>query len=182
MTSKPKQKRPIARKPLPANASPQAHSLIDPPKSTPKASLQQPSPPAQHSAQQYLYQRPDTQAQLSQSYFIMDADKGIPYYPDAQTSPLARPISPPAALSPSYEFLGVPIVTSYNPMERAKEVIVQRYSQEFQGMSSIGEGMIMRLVDMDLEREGRGLEALVWRNASHEELARFSERLMRGLE
>ena len=73
-------------------------------------------------------------------------------------------------------------MTSYNPLARAKEVIVQRFNQEFQGMSSIGEDMIRRLVDMDLEREGRGLEALVWRNASHEELARFSERLMGGLQ
>jgi hypothetical protein len=48
--------------------------------------------------------------------------------------------------------------------------------------SSIGEGMIRRLVDVDLEREGRSLEAMVWRNASYEELAGFAERLMRGLE
>ena len=85
-------------------------------------------------------------------------------------------------MSPSYDFLGVPVVTSYNPMERGKEMIVQRYSKEFRGMSSIGEGMIRRLVDMDLEREERGLEPLVWRNASHEELAGFAERLMNGVE
>ena len=73
-------------------------------------------------------------------------------------------------------------MTSYNPLARAKEVIVQRYSQEFQGMSSIGEDMIRRLVDMDLEREGRSLEAMVWRNASQAELAGFAERLMKGSE
>ena len=72
-------------------------------------------------------------------------------------------------------------MTSYNPLARAKEVIVQRYSQEFQGMSSIGEGMIRRLVDMDLEREGRSLEAMVWRNASEAELAGFAESVDEGL-
>ena len=73
-------------------------------------------------------------------------------------------------------------MTSYNPLARAKEVIVQRYNQELQGMSSIGEDMIRRLVDMDLEREGRSLEAMVWRNASQAELAGFAETLMKGSE
>jgi hypothetical protein len=73
-------------------------------------------------------------------------------------------------------------MTSYNPLARAKEVIVQRYSQEFQGMSSIGEGMIRRLVDIDLEREGRSLEAMVWRNAPQEELTGFAETLMKSSE
>jgi len=181
MTSKPKQKKHLTRKPVPANASSQAQSLIDLPRHTSNASPQPPYPPVEFTPQ-YISQQPATQPQLPQSYFIMDADTGMAYYPDAQTSPVVRPISPPAATSPSYEFLGVPVMTSYNPLARAKEVIVQRYSQEFQGMSSIGEGMIRRMVDIDLEREGRSLEAMVWRNAPQEELAGFAETLMKGSE
>ncbi len=112
----------------------------------------------------------------------MDADTGIAYYPDAQNPPVARPISPPAATSLSYEFLGLPVVTSYNTLERVKELIFQRYSQEFQEISSIGEGTIRRLVDTDLEIEGRSLEALMWRNASEQELAAFAEKLVRATE
>ena len=182
MTSKPKQKKYLTRKPVPANASSQAHPHIDLPQHTRITSPQPPYPPVEESTSQYIIQQPATYTQLPQSYFIMDASTGMSYYPDAHTSPVARPISPPAATSPSYEFLGVPVMKSYNPLAGAKEVIIQRYSQEFQGMSSIGESMIRRLVDMDLEREGRSFEAIVWRNAPQEELAGFAERLMMGLD
>jgi hypothetical protein len=109
----------------------------------------------------------------------MDPTTGMANYPTSQVISIARPISSPAAISTSYEFLGVPVVTSYNPVERAKEVIIQRYAQEFRGMTSMGEALIRKLVDVGLEREGRRFEGLVWTGAPNEELVGFAEWLMR---
>jgi hypothetical protein len=99
----------------------------------------------------------------------MDPTTRMAYYSTSQTIPIARSISSPAAISASYEFLGIPVVTSYNPMEKAEEVIVQRDTQEFRGTTSMGEGLIRRLVDVDLEREGRRFEGLVWTRAPNED-------------
>ncbi|KAE9381959.1 hypothetical protein N431DRAFT_440764 [Stipitochalara longipes BDJ] len=86
------------------------------------------------------------------SYFIMDTDTGMAYYSTAQSLPIARPLSPPS-ISASYDILGVPVITSYNPADRAKDVILWRYAQECHGMTVIEEEMIKRLMELDLERE-----------------------------
>lgn len=119
-------------------------------------------------------------SQPLQPYFVMDPETGVACLPSAQAAPVVRPISPPATSSTSYEFLGVPVITSYNPQGKAKEMIAQRYAQEFRGMSSMGEALIRKMVDIDLGRERRRFEGLVWRRARDEELVEFAEWLMRG--
>ena len=59
---------------------------------------------------------------------------------------------------------------------------MQRYEQEFRGITDMGKEMIGRLVELDLEREMRRFEGLVWRGAGDEELKGFAEWLMRGEE
>ncbi|KAN0122012.1 hypothetical protein V8E51_000338 [Hyaloscypha variabilis] len=120
-------------------------------------------------------------AELPHSYFIMDTDTGMACYPTVETHPISRPLYPPT-VSSSFDLLGVPVITSSNPADRAKGVIMQRYEQEFRGMIDMGKEMIGRLVELDLERERRRFEGLVWRGAGDEELKGFAEWLMRGEE
>jgi hypothetical protein len=110
----------------------------------------------------------------------MDPITGIAYCPTSHAKLVARPVSPPSAISASYEFLGVPVAMSYNPMESAKQVLVQRYVQEFRGMTEMGERLVRRLVDSDLEGERGRFEGLVWTGAANEELVAFAEWLMKG--
>lgn len=119
--------------------------------------------------------------ELPQSYFIMDTDTGMAYYPTAQALPISKPLSPPS-ISASYDIQGVPVITSNNPADHAREVIKQRYTQEFQGMTQVGEELIRRIVDLDVERERRRFERLVWSGAADAELVGFAEWLMRGEE
>ena len=128
--------------------------------------------------QQHVHQLGISQTQLPQSYFVMDSTTGLAYLPTAQ--PIPRPFSPPAAISTSYEILGVPVVTSSNMMDREKEAIVKRYREEFRGMTNMGERLIRRLVDLDLEREKKTFEGLVWRGAGHDEFVGFAEWLISG--
>jgi len=109
----------------------------------------------------------------------MDTDTGMAYYPTAEAHPISRPLSPPS-VSASFELLGVPVVRSNNLADRAREVIMQRYEQEFRGITDMGKEMIGRLVELDLEREMRRFEGLVWRGAGDEELKGFADWLMRG--
>jgi hypothetical protein len=149
------------------------------PVNTNMAGLSAPSvPPHGQYVQQHVQQLGIPQTQLPKSYFVVDSTTGLAYLPTTQPKP--RPISPPAAISTSYEFLGVPVVTSSNTMDRAKEAIVRRYGEEFRGMTNMGEGLIRRLVDLDLEREKRIFEGLVWRGAGHDEFVGFAEWLIRG--
>lgn len=71
-------------------------------------------------------------------------------------------------------------MTHPNPIQRAKEVVVQRYAQEFRGMTAVGSGLIRRMVDTNLESERAWFENLVWRGAGDEELVAFAGRLMGG--
>ena len=119
--------------------------------------------------------------ELPQSYFIMDTDTGMAYYPTAQAHPISRPLSPPSVFA-SYDIMGVPVITSNNPADRAKDVIKQRYVQEFQAMTQVGERLLLRLVELDIERERRRFERFVWSDAGNEELMGFAEWLMRGEE
>jgi hypothetical protein len=149
------------------------------PVNTNTAGLSAPSvPPHGQYVQQHAQQLGIPQTQLPKSYFVVDSTTGLAYLPTTQPKP--RPISPPAAISTSYEFLGVPVVTSSNTMDRAKEAIVRRYGEEFRGMTNMGEGLIRRLVDLDLEREKGIFEGLVWRGAGHDEFVGFAEWLIRG--
>ena len=137
-----------------------------------------PVPPHGQYVQQHVHQLGISQTQLPQSYFVMDSTTGLAYLPTAL--PIPRPFSPPAAISTSYEILGVPVVTSSNMMDREKEAIVKRYREEFRGMTNMGERFIRRLVDLDLEREKKTFEGLVWRGAGHDEFVGFAEWLISG--
>ena len=69
-------------------------------------------------------------------------------------------------------------MTQKTQMQKAKEVIVQRYVQEFHGMTSVGEKLIRKLVELDLEGSMGEFERLVWGEAQKEELIAFAESMM----
>lgn len=69
-------------------------------------------------------------------------------------------------------------MTQETPMQKAKEIVVQRYAQEFRGMTSMGERLIRSLVELDLEGRTGEFERLVLGGAEDEELVAFAERMM----
>jgi hypothetical protein len=58
---------------------------------------------------------------------------------------------------------------------------VQRYEQVLRNMMSVGEGLISRLADADLECDRTRYVEMAWRGAGDEELVGFAERMSRGV-
>lgn len=145
----------------------------------PLYALTSPHPPAtlsrlQQPRQPYAHPDGFQQVQQQESFLSVDPSTGTTFSPATEYLPSKAPVIE----SLSYDFHGVPVMIHSNPMHRAKEIIVQRYAQEFRGMTGIGEGLIRRLVDADLESERAWFEKLVQRGGGNEELVAFAERMM----
>lgn len=138
------------------------------------------SPAPEPSFETAIIYRPASQpCPVPHAYFFLDTNTGIAYLPLGPQS-LPTPVPPPGAIYKHYDFWGVPILSDFNPLQKARDVIVQRYAQEFRGISNLGVGMIRRLVDLDLEREQNLFMTLVWRNVGDDDLVIFAEKLMKG--